>query len=198
MLRGTLAVAVVALCPLLSDTVATLVNTQTTLECHRREYTFKATRSDSKGNVCWDDITAMSCWGRCDSGEIADWRFPFKKSFHPVCTYDSRRLVKTQLRHCQPKDLSEEDELRVYEYLEALSCSCQVCDSTWTSCEGFRHPWTQLQRRPLLPDTSLQEVLNNEVVGDDLDGDRVADVEDVGDDLRPSPQGVLGKTLLSS
>ncbi|KAH7939030.1 thyrostimulin beta-5 subunit [Rhipicephalus sanguineus] len=116
------------------------VDTLTTIECHRREYSFRATRTDANGNRCWDDVTAMSCWGRCDSGEIADWRFPFKKSFHPVCTYGSRKLVRTQLRFCDPDDLDERDELRVYEYYEALSCSCQVCDSTWTSCEGFRHP----------------------------------------------------------
>ncbi|KAM7299927.1 hypothetical protein ISCGN_020491 [Ixodes scapularis] len=140
MLRAALAVAVVVLCPLFGDASVGVVDTQTTLDCHRREYTFKATRVDTKGNRCWDDVTAMSCWGRCDSGEIADWRFPFKKSFHPVCTYDSRRLVTTQLRNCEPEDLDEEDELRTYDYFEALSCSCQVCDSTWTSCEGFRHP----------------------------------------------------------
>ncbi|XP_077494069.1 glycoprotein hormone beta 5 [Amblyomma americanum] len=116
------------------------VDTLTTLECHRREYSFRATRTDAKGNQCWDDITAMSCWGRCDSGEISDWRFPFKRSFHPVCTYDTRKLVRTQLRFCDPVDVDEENELRTYEYYEALSCSCQVCDSTWTSCEGFRQP----------------------------------------------------------
>ncbi|XP_037273677.2 glycoprotein hormone beta 5 [Rhipicephalus microplus] len=116
------------------------VDTLTTIECHRREYSFRATRTDGNGNRCWDDVTAMSCWGRCDSGEIADWRFPFKKSFHPVCTYGSRKLVRAQLRFCDPDDLDEGDELRAYEYYEALSCSCQVCDSTWTSCEGFRHP----------------------------------------------------------
>ncbi|KAH6924850.1 hypothetical protein HPB50_025727 [Hyalomma asiaticum] len=116
------------------------VDTLTTIECHRREYSFRATRTDANGNRCWDDVTAMSCWGRCDSGEIADWRFPFKKSFHPVCTYGSRKLVRAQLRFCDPEDLDERDELRTYEYYEALSCSCQVCDSTWTSCEGFRHP----------------------------------------------------------
>ncbi|XP_054934240.1 thyrostimulin beta-5 subunit isoform X3 [Dermacentor andersoni] len=116
------------------------VDTLTTLDCHRREYSFRAARTDANGNRCWDDVTAMSCWGRCDSGEIADWRFPFKKSFHPVCTYGSRKLVRAQLRFCDPEDLDERDELRSYEYYEALSCSCQVCDSTWTSCEGFRHP----------------------------------------------------------
>ena len=46
------------------------INSRQTLECHRREYTFKATRTDSSGRQCWEYITAMSCWGRCDSGEV--------------------------------------------------------------------------------------------------------------------------------
>ena len=46
------------------------INSRQTLECHRREYTFKATRTDSFGRQCWEYITVMSCWGRCDSGEV--------------------------------------------------------------------------------------------------------------------------------
>ncbi|XP_075526908.1 thyrostimulin beta-5 subunit-like [Dermacentor variabilis] len=116
------------------------VDTLTTLNCHRREYWFRAARTNANGSRCWDDVTVMSCWGGCGSREIADWRFPFKKSFHPVCTYGSGKLVRAQLRFCDPEDLDERDELRSYEYYEALSCLCQVCDSSWTSCEGFRHP----------------------------------------------------------
>ncbi len=47
-----------------------LINAHATLECHRREYTFKATRTDLSGRQCWEYITVMSCWGRCDSGEV--------------------------------------------------------------------------------------------------------------------------------
>lgn len=48
-----------------------LINAHATLECHRREYTFKATRTDLSGRQCWEYITVMSCWGRCDSGEVS-------------------------------------------------------------------------------------------------------------------------------
>lgn len=48
-----------------------IINPHATLECHRREYTFKATNSDSSGKQCWEYITVLSCWGRCDSGEVS-------------------------------------------------------------------------------------------------------------------------------
>lgn len=47
------------------------VNARSTLECHRREYTFKAVnREESSGTMCSDYITVESCWGRCNSGEV--------------------------------------------------------------------------------------------------------------------------------
>lgn len=42
-----------------------------TLECHKRVYNYKVTKSDSAGRVCWDIISVMSCWGRCDSNEVS-------------------------------------------------------------------------------------------------------------------------------
>ncbi|XP_076314640.1 thyrostimulin beta-5 subunit-like [Tachypleus tridentatus] len=110
-----------------------LINPQATLECHRREYTYTATRTDSRGRQCWDSLTVMSCWGRCDSGEIADWRFPFKKSFHPVCIHERKRLVKVILQHCDP---DADPELRIFEYYEADTCACQICESSTASCES--------------------------------------------------------------
>ena len=47
------------------------IDPRNTLECHRREYTFKATNTDGKGRRCWQFVTAMSCWGRCHSGEVS-------------------------------------------------------------------------------------------------------------------------------
>lgn len=47
------------------------VDARNTLECHRREYTFKASNTDAEGRRCWQFITAMSCWGRCHSGEVS-------------------------------------------------------------------------------------------------------------------------------
>ncbi|KAJ4449366.1 hypothetical protein ANN_00764 [Periplaneta americana] len=41
-----------------------------TLECHRRVYAQKVTKTDSAGRECWDVVKVMSCWGRCDSNEL--------------------------------------------------------------------------------------------------------------------------------
>ncbi|KAI1302327.1 Glycoprotein hormone beta-5 [Halotydeus destructor] len=109
------------------------IDPRTTLACHRREYTFKASQTDNYGNQCWQYVKALSCWGRCDTGEIADWRFPFKKSYHPVCLLDKRRLRTIRLKNCSEKASLE---LRYYTYTEALSCSCQICHSSTTNCEG--------------------------------------------------------------
>nr|XP_054917910.1 uncharacterized protein LOC129380566 [Dermacentor andersoni] len=46
------------------------VDTLTTLNCHPREYLFRAARTDANGSRCWDDVTVMSCWGRCDSRKL--------------------------------------------------------------------------------------------------------------------------------
>lgn len=40
------------------------------LGCHLRLYTYRVEQSDSTGRVCWDNVSAMSCWGRCDSREV--------------------------------------------------------------------------------------------------------------------------------
>lgn len=47
------------------------IDPRSTLSCHRREYTFKAIQTDSMGRSCYQYITAMTCWGRCDSGEVS-------------------------------------------------------------------------------------------------------------------------------
>ncbi|KAG8181945.1 hypothetical protein JTE90_000056 [Oedothorax gibbosus] len=111
-----------------------VVDPENTLECHRREFTFKAVQTDDNGFQCWDQVTAMACWGRCDSGEIGDWRFPYKRPFHPVCVHDSREVRSVILRNCHPAA-----DLRIaeYEYYEAVSCSCIKCDSSTTSCQGI-------------------------------------------------------------
>lgn len=108
---------------------------ETTLECHRRAYTFTARQTDDQGRKCWDDITVIGCWGRCDTAEIAHWQFPYKISFHRVCIHDRQRLTKTTLRNC---DEGADPSLRIYWYREAISCSCKVCKSENTSCEPYR------------------------------------------------------------
>ncbi|KAL7648953.1 UNVERIFIED_CONTAM: hypothetical protein RMT77_000888 [Armadillidium vulgare] len=108
----------------------------TTLQCHRRQYSYKVQQTDSEGRTCWDHINVMSCWGRCDSNEIADWKFPYKKSHHPVCLHSSTQERKVSLRNC---DGGVDPETKVYTFQEAASCSCSFCRSSEASCEGLRY-----------------------------------------------------------
>ncbi|XP_031630340.1 thyrostimulin beta-5 subunit [Contarinia nasturtii] len=104
-----------------------------TLGCHRRLYTYRITQADKNGRKCWDDVSVWSCWGRCDSREISDWKFPYKKSYHPVCVHAGRSKAVATLRHC---DFGAHPETTRYEYLEANGCNCQTCSTSDTSCEA--------------------------------------------------------------
>ncbi|XP_052864450.1 thyrostimulin beta-5 subunit [Anopheles cruzii] len=106
---------------------------QVYLGCHKRLFTYRVSQTDSKGRECWDHVSVLSCWGRCDSNEISDWRFPYKRSHHPVCVHGGRTKAVAMLRHCHP---DADPEARQYEYMEPKSCNCQTCSSTDTSCEG--------------------------------------------------------------
>ncbi|XP_059617085.1 thyrostimulin beta-5 subunit [Phlebotomus argentipes] len=104
-----------------------------TLGCHRRVYTYRVTQTDHKGRECWDVVSVMSCWGRCDSNEISDWKFPFKRSYHPVCVHAGRSPAVAVLKNCHP---DAEPETRRYHYTEAIACHCQTCSTQDTSCEA--------------------------------------------------------------
>ncbi|KAF4528202.1 hypothetical protein B566_EDAN014027 [Ephemera danica] len=112
------------------------IDMASTLECHRRLYTYKVQQADAAGHLCWDDVHVWSCWGRCDSNEISDWRFPFKRSFHPVCMHEDRLPRTVLLKNCAT-GASPGTEL--YTVLEAASCRCAVCKSSEASCEGLRY-----------------------------------------------------------
>lgn len=101
--------------------------------CHKRLFTYLITQTDAKGFSCSDRINVNACWGRCDSKEISDWKFPFKKSHHPVCVPKELKKVVTMLENCDP---DAGIEARRYEYLEPVACSCQICSSINTSCES--------------------------------------------------------------
>lgn len=75
------------------------------------------------GRECWDHVSVWSCWGRCDSNEISDWKFPYKRSYHPVCMHAGRSKSVAFLRHCHPQ---ADPETNRYEYMEAIGCHCQV------------------------------------------------------------------------
>lgn len=105
----------------------------TQLGCHRRMHTYRVSQTDKNNRECWDFVSVAVCWGRCDSGEISDWKFPFKRSYHPVCVHAARQPTVTILRNCHP----EVDEItKRYEYLEAVSCHCHTCSSSDTNCEA--------------------------------------------------------------
>ncbi|KAL1498287.1 hypothetical protein ABEB36_009108 [Hypothenemus hampei] len=112
------------------------VNQKTTLKCHKFLHKHDVTQLDKNGKACWDTLSVMACWGRCDSKEMADYRFPYKKSFHPVCVHYGRRKVFVILRNCQEGALPSAAR---YEYYEAADCKCQQCTSLDTSCEGLRY-----------------------------------------------------------
>ncbi|VVC45303.1 Gonadotropin, beta subunit,GPCR, family 2, extracellular hormone receptor domain,Glycoprotein hormone [Cinara cedri] len=104
------------------------------LDCNRKLYKFQVTNTDSTGRSCSDEIEVMSCWGRCDSNEVSDWRFPYKRSHHPVCIHGGRQLSKYVLKDC---DEGVEPGTEEYVFPEATSCKCHACKSSEASCEGY-------------------------------------------------------------
>ncbi|XP_066975748.1 thyrostimulin beta-5 subunit [Macrobrachium rosenbergii] len=127
---------------------AVAINPLSTLECHRRQYTYKVHKTDDNGRICWDYINVMSCWGRCDSNEIADWKFPYKRSHHPVCMHESTQLTEVTLRNCDD-DVSPGTE--IYAFHEATRCACLVCKSSEASCEGIRYRGARRAPRAKMP-----------------------------------------------
>lgn len=102
------------------------------LGCHRRKYSFRVTQTDQMGRTCRDVVSVKSCWGRCDSNEISDYKFPFKRSYHPVCVFSGRVASVATLRYCDPDVAPNTNQ---YHYMEATACKCQTCTSFDTSCE---------------------------------------------------------------
>ncbi|KAJ8721629.1 hypothetical protein PYW07_002404 [Mythimna separata] len=92
------------------------------LPCKLRVHLARAEQTDEFGRKCWDMVKVPSCGGRCDSSEIADWEFPFKKSHHPVCVFGGRRPLVVRLRHCDPGVSSGTD---VFHYIAAEDCRCK-------------------------------------------------------------------------
>nr|XP_027199810.1 thyrostimulin beta-5 subunit-like [Dermatophagoides pteronyssinus] len=107
---------------------------QRTLDCHERSFTFKAVRTDPEtGLQCRDYIRLLSCWGRCSSGEISDYRFPYKRSFHNVCIHDLVEKRRYELTDCDP---GAPESLRSYEAMVARRCVCRRCETSSINCES--------------------------------------------------------------
>ncbi|XP_072939024.1 thyrostimulin beta-5 subunit-like [Epargyreus clarus] len=110
--------------------------------CSKLVHLARAEQSDENGLKCWDAVKVPTCGGRCDSSEIADWEFPFKKSHHPVCMFGSRRLLSVRLRHCDPGVVPGTE---LFHFVAADDCRCRVCSSHHTSCEWLPTNSTLLQ-----------------------------------------------------
>uniref|UniRef100_A0A182MA44 Glycoprotein hormone subunit beta domain-containing protein n=1 Tax=Anopheles culicifacies TaxID=139723 RepID=A0A182MA44_9DIPT len=126
------------------------------LGCHKRLFTYRVSQTDSKGRECWDHVSVLSCWGRCDSNEISDWRFPYKRSHHPVCVHAGRTKAVALLRHCHPDaDLAA----RQYEYMEPKSCNCQREIDRLAERERLRDGLRDILRRGVLLTSRLSDRL---------------------------------------
>lgn len=116
-------------------------NSDDSMQCNMRSFTYKATKTDSLGNQCTGLVMASICYGGCDTGEIADWLFPHKKSIHKVCRHGGRRRRKARLNACtslagNPVGPETLLSLSVYHYVDALNCVCKKCTSADTTCLG--------------------------------------------------------------
>jgi Cystine-knot domain len=122
-------------CCLCTELVPAIIEgpTKAPIGCHKRLYTYQIIQKDAKGYTCSDTVSVNACWGRCDSKEVSDWKFPFKMSHHPVCVHKGTTKVVIMLQNCDP-DASP--EARRYEYIEPVNCMCQICSSKSTSCES--------------------------------------------------------------
>lgn len=110
--------------------------------CLVREYNLFAQKPHvtPTGDVleCSGFVKVNSCWGRCDSSEIADYKIPFKISNHPVCTYSRVQKRRVRLPNCHPEHPDP-----YYVVYDALACSCRYCNSKYTSCETL-NGWSYL------------------------------------------------------
>ncbi|KAL8576207.1 hypothetical protein ACOMHN_027862 [Nucella lapillus] len=123
-------------CLVVTHTSASEVNPSTTLQCHVREYSYRASKPpvyNDRGQIitCEGTVHVNTCWGRCDSYEVGDFQMPFKVSHHPVCTYAGYRRRTVVLSNCR----GYPDP--TIEVLDATACACRACDSGDTSCENL-------------------------------------------------------------
>jgi hypothetical protein len=124
------------------DSAAAAANQDEAMQCNLRHFTYQATKTDEAGNQCSGLVVAAICYGGCDTGEIADWLFPHKKSIHKVCRHGTRIRRTARLSHCRASsgDTKAATELDVslteYHYVDALDCVCSRCDSADMTCLG--------------------------------------------------------------
>lgn len=74
----------------------TFLDSSNTLQCHTRQYTFRVTQVDENGRKCWDTLSVMACWGRCDSNEVSNifnkQTYSFKNNYFFFCKLYKKKL----------------------------------------------------------------------------------------------------------
>ncbi|KAG7166453.1 putative glycoprotein beta-5-like [Homarus americanus] len=73
----------------------------------------------------------------CLPPQIADWKFPYKRSHHPVT-----------LGNCEDNAAPGTE---TYSYHEATRCACSVCKTSEASCEGLRYRGARRAPRAEVP-----------------------------------------------
>lgn len=73
----------------------TLIQASELLGCNMQQHKHKVKQTDSRGRICSGEVNVLICKGRCDSKEISDWKFPYKRAFHPVCLHVSFQIRRT-------------------------------------------------------------------------------------------------------
>lgn len=124
---------------------ATEASDSNAMQCNMRVFTYRATKRDELGNECTGMVKAAICYGGCDTGEIADWLFPYKKSIHKVCQHGRRIKRRVLLDECNSDSIELMADLRQYYYVDALDCVCKKCTSVDTTCLGTMSAAPHLQ-----------------------------------------------------
>jgi hypothetical protein len=68
--------------------------------------------------------------------QVSDWRFPYKRSHHPVCIHAGQILTEFVLKDC---DVGVQPGTELYVFPQATACKCHTCKSSEASCEGYRY-----------------------------------------------------------
>ncbi|KAL5273104.1 gpb5 family protein [Megaselia abdita] len=100
-------------------------------ECQKGMSLLRITKSDNRGRECCDYGNETSCISRCDSINISDYKYIYKKSLQKICEDIALQTAVAFLRNCH-RDAGE--EAKRYEYSEPVEC--QSCNSSDTEFES--------------------------------------------------------------
>ncbi|XP_013400795.1 thyrostimulin beta-5 subunit [Lingula anatina] len=128
--------ALISILPILWTLASGSVDPKTMLACNQREFRYNVEKPpyvapDGTTITCKGTVKVWACYGRCETSEVGDYEFPFKLSFHNVCTYGGdvvrRRVTLDCPGYPDP----------TVELFDVERCECQVCRYDKTSCENI-------------------------------------------------------------